>query len=135
MQPKSWTMNPALVGREMAKEIAAVHWSENRFYFTSPNEFANAMIQDHFNLGISPLDHIRNISIRIEHRNKPRYLGEQIGCHLRVYIKLQHLTATKLMDLLKIELQLETSFEPRSGMIGMISACNMSGRCSMYWRQ
>ena len=111
MQPSSYAMNPAFVGMEMAKEIAAVYWSKNSFMFTTQNELRHALTTDHFGLDVSPFDHIREFVVQVEHHfnaNPPP--DEESWLHKR-FDALQTMCMVKKKDLLKVEIRLSTDFD------------------------
>ncbi|KAF2833566.1 hypothetical protein CC86DRAFT_400188 [Ophiobolus disseminans] len=117
-------MNPAFVGREVAREITAVYWSKNSFMFTSTGEFKEAMANDPFGLGMSPFDHIRTMTILLEY-GYGSHADSESAYFMQTFEESKSLHVIKRKDLLCVEIRLNTDFRVRAGAFELEDECRM----------
>jgi hypothetical protein len=106
-------MDPACVGMPMAKEIAEVYYSQNRFYCTTTTDLKDMLLGDPFNIGVQPFEHVRRLVLRVDIPAFADTLGTEFEFLCNTYDHIKPLEMIKFKDRLKIEMTLETDLKKR----------------------
>ncbi|KAI4649524.1 hypothetical protein J4E93_003844 [Alternaria ventricosa] len=109
VQPKSWAMDPAYFGTQVAQELAEVYYTTNTFYITSDENMSKLFQADPFALGIKPYELILKFTLMLNfYETKLESEDELMAMHKN--LQLLQLLPTKRNH--EICIRLETSFHP-----------------------
>jgi hypothetical protein len=94
-QPTFWAMDPAFVGADVAKEVAAVYFSNNRFEFEEEHCMPQMLSDDRFGIGIKAFEHIRRLDFNIDFKGFEYHICGEKDYFNRVYKWLNSLALIK----------------------------------------
>ncbi|KAI4689460.1 uncharacterized protein J4E88_002812 [Alternaria novae-zelandiae] len=107
VQPKSWAMDPAYFGVQVAQELAEAYYSTNTFYITSDEEMIKLFKADPFQMGTKPYELIRKFTLALNFYETNLESGDEL---MAMYNNLQSLQLLPTKRNHEICIRLETSF-------------------------
>lgn len=107
IQPRSWAMDPAYFGTDVAKELAEAYYALNRFALTSEEFLYPFLTFDPLALGIKPYKHIRRLDLTLDFEDPRDVNFASVATHLQALQLIPE--KRRKMD---IHVNLTTSFTP-----------------------
>jgi hypothetical protein len=107
-------MNPAFVGVEVAKEIAEVYYSRNRFHIDWEIRIPDFIKGVPFKIGVDPAKNLRRLTGLVDLTSNGITHDEEVAQLQRLLTNLLPLTLIKRKDLLEVEIRHTTAYHKRS---------------------